>query len=98
MVVLYSLTVMATVIPGFVYIPSPVVILYYFLVPGYFVTLLVRETSTILETLFYSVAWSLAAIAIVLSIKSIGYTDLPTSIVVPAFTILLMAYDHFHGR
>jgi hypothetical protein len=100
-VVLYSATIMATIIPGFVHIPSPIVIFYYFLVPGYFVMLLLRETGTLLERLFYSVVWSLAIVVSDFSIKSIyglGYTDLPTSLIIPAITLVLMAYDHFHGR
>jgi hypothetical protein len=62
------------------------------------VTLLVRETGTILEKLFYSIAWSLAIVATLISIESIGYAGLPTSVIIPAITVVLMAYDHFHGR
>jgi len=97
-VVLYSVTIMATIIPGFAHIPSPIVIFYYFLVPGYFVTLILRETGTILEKLFYSIAWSLAIIASFVAITSIGYADLPTSVIIPAITIVLMTYDYFHGH
>jgi hypothetical protein len=97
-VVLYSVIITATIIPGFVHVPSPIVIFYYFLVPGYFATLLLRETGTILDGLFYSVAWSLAILAAVVAIESIGYSDLPTNLIVPAVTIVLLAYDHFHQR
>jgi len=97
-VVLFSITIMATIIPGCAHIPSPIVIFYYFLVPGYFVTLLIRQTGTVLEKLFYSIAWSLVIVASLVSVESIGYADLPTSVIIPAFTVVVMAYDHFHGR
>lgn len=96
--VLYSVVVMATIIPGFPHIPTPILILYYFVVPGYFVTLLLRETSTILDRVFYTIAWSLAIVATVYAIEQIAYPDLPTNLAVPAFTVVLLAYDHFHSR
>jgi hypothetical protein len=97
-VVLYSGVVMATLIPGVSLVPNLAVLFYYFLIPGYFVTLLLRETSTILERLFYSIVWSLAIFASVYSIRSLGYQALPTNLTIPALTVVLLAYDHFHRQ
>jgi len=97
-VVVYSVAIMATIIPGFGHIPNPIVILYYFLVPGYFVVLLLRETGTVLDRLFYTVAWSIALFASIYAIQSVGYLYLPTHLIVPGVTIVLLAYDSLHKR
>ena len=44
--VIYSLIVMATIIPGFPTVSNPIILPYFVLVPGYFVTLLLRNTGT----------------------------------------------------
>jgi hypothetical protein len=94
--VIYSLIVMATIIPGFPSVSNLIVIPYYILVPGYFVTTLVRNTG-VLERLFYSIAWSVAILASVYSLKSIGIIQhLPAELIIPSLTIVLLAYDSFH--
>jgi hypothetical protein len=99
-VVIYSVGIMATVIPGFAHVPNLIVILYFFLVPGYFVTLLLRETGTILERVFYSIAWSLVILVSVLSLESLEpqYQFIRTDLAVPVLTIVLLAIDHFLSR
>jgi hypothetical protein len=97
-VVLYSIGVMTTVIPGISPVPNVAVLFYYFLIPGYFVTLLLRETGTILERLFYSIAWSLAVLVSVYSLRTLGYQALPMNLAIPVFTLVVLAYDYFHGR
>lgn len=94
--VVYSLVVMATIVPGVPSISNLIVIPYYILVPGYFVTLLLRNTG-IIERLFYSIAWSVAILASVYSLGTIGDTPyLPIELIIPTLTILLLAYDHFY--
>ena len=97
-VVAYSLVVMGTIIPGFPSISNLIVIPYYILVPGYFVTLLLRNTG-IIDRLFFSIAWSVAIFASINALGSIGVIQfLPVELTVPALTIVLLAYDHFHAR
>ncbi len=94
--VIYSVVVMATIIPGLPTLSNLIVIPYYLLVPGYFVTILLRTTG-ILDRLFYSLAWSLAILASVYSLAAIGtITDVPLELVIPALTIAIMAYDYFY--
>ncbi len=98
--VVYSLAVVATIIPVLGRLSNLIVIPYYVLVPGYFVTLLLRETDTVVERLFYSVAWSLALLASVYSVKTLtpAYQYLPINVVIPSVTIVLLAFDYFHRR
>jgi hypothetical protein len=94
--VIYSVVVMATIIPGFHGVSTLIVIPYFLLVPGYFVMLLFRYTG-ILERLFYSVAWSIVILTSVYSLGTIMVIqDLPLQLVIPALTIILLAYDNFH--
>lgn len=96
-IVIYSLVVAATIIPG-VGVPSIIPILYFMFIPGYCIAALLRQTDTILEGLFYSVAWSIAAVASIYSFGSIGYAFLPIAVVLPALTIIILTYDHLHSR
>jgi hypothetical protein len=97
-VVVYSVIVIATIIPGFATVSNLIILPYFILVPGYFVTLILRNTGTLLETFFYTIAWSTAILLSVYSLETIipGSQSLPIKLVVPALTIFLLAYDHFH--
>ena len=66
--------------------------------PGYFVALLLRQTGTLLERLFYTITWSIAILLSVYSIDTItpGSQSVPINLVIPVLTIILLAYDHFH--
>jgi hypothetical protein len=95
-VVVYSLVVVATIIPGFGNISNAIVIPYYALIPGYYATLLLRNTGTITETFLYSLAWSLAIVASVYSFTTLpGLQYIQVSIVVPVLTIVLLIFVHF---
>ena len=89
-IVVYSLAVMATVIPGFDLFSGVALIPYYFLIPGFCVTLLLRQAKSVLDGLFFSVAWSLAVICSVVSISALAHSNLPISIVIPVLTILIL--------
>jgi hypothetical protein len=91
---IYSVVVIATIIPGFPRITSLVVIPYFLIVPGYFVTRLIRNEG-ITARLFYSVVWSITILAAVYSLTSIQFiVFLPLQLIIPAFTIVLMTYDY----
>ena len=55
-VVVYSVIVIATIIPGFATVSNLIILPYFILVPGYFVALILRNTGTLLETFFYTIA------------------------------------------
>ena len=98
-VVLYSVFIAATSIPEFGRISNALIIPYYLFIPGYFVTLVLRQGGTLLEKLFFSVAWSLAIVASVYSALSLsGGPALSESILVPLLTVLLMAYDYYRKK
>jgi len=91
----YSFAVMATIIPGFHLVPHLLIFPYFLVVPGYFITLLLRNTGSLLERLFYTITWSVALFLSVYSIESIlpGNQLLPIELVIPGLTILLLAFD-----
>ena len=99
-VLAYSLVVMATSLPIATYIPSVVVIPYLLVVPGYFVAIILHHTDSALETLFYSFAWSVTLTISVYSVGTIaeGTAFFPVVLIVPALTLVLLAFDHFHTR
>ncbi len=70
-VVVYSIIVMATIIPGFATVSNLIILPYFILVPGYFAALLLRNTGTLLETLFYTLAWSIGILLSVYSLQTI---------------------------
>lgn len=97
-VVLYSLLVVATILPGFDLFPNALVLPYFLFIPGYFVTIVFHDTTTLIEWLFYTFAWSIAIFVSVYAIRTVvpgGF--FPPTVIVPAVTILLMVYVHFHG-
>lgn len=94
--ILYSAAVASSVIPGFDLVPNALIIPYYVFIPGYFVMLLLRQNGTLLEGLFYSVAWSVAVFASFSSLDSLlGNRLLPLSILIPAITLALLIHDHY---
>jgi hypothetical protein len=97
-VVLYSLLVVATILPGFAFFPNVLVLPYFLFVPGYFVTIIFHDTATLMEWLFYTFAWSIAIFVSVYAISTVvAGAVFPPTVIVPAVTILLMVYVHFHG-
>ncbi len=95
-VVVYSILVMATIIPGLHIIPTLAVVPYMLVVPGFYATLVLRETETFLETMFYAVAWSVGIFVSVYSIETLsaGYLP-PIDLVVPVLTFVLVAYVRY---
>lgn len=97
-VVVYSLAVMATIIPGFVRYSDLVTLPYLLFVPGYFVTLLVQRGSTILDMLFFSIAWSVAILLSVYSIASITPGQfLPIDLIIPVLTLMLLVHNQLRS-
>jgi len=97
-ILLYSLAVMATVVPNIHAVPNTAVIIYFVLVPGYCISSVLRYTGTIVEGLFYSVAWSLALVLAVSALESLNpnQAQIPISVLVPAVAIIFLLYGHFH--
>ena len=96
-VIAYSLIVMATNFPGFDFVSKLIVIPYLLLVPGYFVASLLDKSGTLLDRVFYTLAWSVAVFGAVYSISTIVPSGFfPIDLVIPVITILLLAYDYFH--
>ena len=97
-VVVYSIIVMATIVPGFATVSNLLILPYFLFVPGYFVALILRNTNSLLETVFYTIAWSMAVLLSAYSLQTIipGSQNLPIKLVVPALTIFLLVYVHFH--
>jgi uncharacterized membrane protein len=94
-IVVYSLVVMATILPGFDLVSRIILIPYYLLIPGFCVTQLLRQARTILDGLFFSVAWSIAIITSVVSIEGLGYSNLSINIVIPVLTVVILALVHY---
>jgi hypothetical protein len=86
---------MATILPGFDLISRIILIPYYLLIPGFCVTLLLRQAETIIDALFFSVAWSIAIVASVVSIEGLGYSQLPINIVIPVLAVVILALVHY---
>ena len=97
-IVLYSLLVMATVLPGVHFVPGVVLMPYYLLVPGYCATTLLGKSKGFVELLFFSVCWSLAIIASVIAINSLGLASLPLNVAVPVITVFILALVHLTSR
>lgn len=96
----YCAVVAATALPGFGYIPSVIPIPFYLFVPGYLVTVLLRNTSTVIEGFFYSLAWSLAIITAVYSVQTIptGFQFIPVAVIVPAIAVVLLGCVRLRNR
>ncbi|HXW37480.1 MAG TPA: hypothetical protein VEJ36_06240 [Nitrososphaerales archaeon] len=96
----YSLLVIATAAPGGGNVSAALVVPYYLIVPGYCIALLFRKEGSISDYALSSFAWSVALLASVYSLKRTfpSYYSVPTSIVVPILTLLLLVYDYLHGR
>ena len=92
-VIVYSLVALVEIVPE-VHLPSVLFIPYYLLVPGYCISLLLGETRTLLGTVFFSVCWSIAAVASIASIGELGLGHLPIEIAVPLLTIVVLGIDH----
>jgi len=94
-IVVYSIIVLATIIPNIPNVPGVILMPYYLLVPGYCVTTLMEKKQAFIERLFFSVCWSLAIIASVVAINSLNLASLPLNAAVPVITVFILAIVHF---
>jgi hypothetical protein len=60
---------------------------------------MLRQNRTILETIFYTFAWSLTVTLSVESIGSVvsGVHYFPVTVIVPVLTLILLAYDYTYN-
>lgn len=97
-IVLYSLAVLASLAPSLQRIDNVLVVPYYLLVPGYVLSVLLYRSLRKIGRLFSAVVWGLVLVASVSSLEGIafGYEIVPLSAVIPVFTLVIFAYNHFH--
>ena len=100
LILLYSVVVMANVLPGFNGIPHSVIIPFYLLVPGYVISLVLREDRGIVQTVFFSLVWSVVLVASVQSLaaRAPDLYNVPIDGVIPPLTIILTGYAYYHER
>jgi len=93
----YSALVFGTTVPSLKLIPHSLIIPYFLIVPGYCITFLLNRSASIVDRLFYSLAWSLALLTAVVSLETFN-SGLPLSIVIPAVTLLVLGFNYVHDR
>ena len=100
LILLYSLVVITTILPSVGKISNAVVLPYYVLIPGYAISMVLRQTEGIVQTLFFSVIWSVAILVSISSITTVApsLSSIPLSGIVPVLTIVLTVYSYYHGR
>lgn len=96
-IVLYSLGIIASILPYFADLPNEPVILYYLFFPGYTVVLLFAEKSTVLTKLMFSLFVGMALILSLSSIRQLvaGGVPVPFNVIVPVLTILFAIVDYY---
>ncbi|HEV2139125.1 MAG TPA: hypothetical protein VGR53_09815 [Nitrososphaerales archaeon] len=100
MILLYSVAIMATALPGFGRIPNTIVLPYYVIFPGYAFSLVLRQSEGIIQTVFYSLVWSLAIVGSFYSLATVTPTlaKIPLSGFISTLTLVLTIYAYYHGR
>ncbi|MGI0091321.1 MAG: hypothetical protein ACREBS_06390 [Nitrososphaerales archaeon] len=97
-IVIYSLLVMASSTPRFGEISNVPVILYFMFLPGLAMTMLFKESYSLLERFSFSVILSLGAVLTLLAIRQVIYPSnfpLPFEVIIPLITILIISYYYF---
>lgn len=96
-IVAYSLGVMATILPGFNSFPGWIALPYYLVVPGYCVTILLRQNKHIVDLVFYTFVWSLAVVGSVFAVETLfqSLSSLPLGAAIPVLTMAVAAFDHY---
>ncbi|HEV2227183.1 MAG TPA: hypothetical protein VGR56_10320 [Nitrososphaerales archaeon] len=91
---------MATALPGFGRIPNTIVLPYYLIFPGYALTLVLRQTEGVIQTVFYTLVWSLAIVGSFYSLATVApvLAKIPLSGVIATLTLVLTVYAYYHGR
>ena len=99
-VVLYSLAIMASVVPTFSDIPNAVVLVYYFFVPGFVITLFIAEKDTIFHKLAYSALFGLTVVYFISSVRQSiqDSVPLPFNVIVPMFSIALASLYYYNNK
>jgi len=94
------MVIMVTTLPGFGRIPNTIILPYYVVFPGYAFSLVLRQTGGIIQTVFYSLVWSLSIIGSIYSLTTVApiLTKIPLGAVIPALTVVLTIYAYYHGR
>lgn len=96
---IYSLLMIATVIPSFQAISNFFVILYFLFIPGFSITLLFGDGYGLFDKLILSVILSLTIVLFLLAIRQLNSQDiaLPYNVIIPIITILVTTYYYFFG-
>ncbi len=99
-IVIYSLVILASFLPTLRVISDILLVPYYLVIPGYVLSGLIAEDTSITSRAFSSVIWSLALVVSIFSIQTIvpGSRDLPIGLFVSLLTLLFLAYNLLHGR
>ena len=100
LVVLYSLVIIASSTPAYGDISNVIVVFYFLLIPGYVVTLYLKEDYALLQRLSYSVLFGLALVLTIFAIRNetSNAFPLPFDVVIPASTILLVLLNYYRNR
>jgi len=93
-IVLYSLVVIASSTPRFGDISNVPVILYFIFLPGFSITLLLKEDYSLIGKGAYSIILSLAAVLTLLTIQQFA-SPLPFQIIIPSITIVITTCYYF---
>lgn len=98
-VVLYSIAIIASIIPAFVGdVSNSIRLVYYLLVPGYVLTLYLGEDYAFLERVLLSFALSLVVVMFIFSYNQISTTILPFALIIPVVSIVLIVMDYYRRR
>jgi hypothetical protein len=96
----YSVAVMATILPGFGRVSNALILPYFVLIPGYAFSSVLRQTEGTVQTLFYSLVWSVAILVSIFSLATIApsLSTIPLSAVIPVMTMILAVYSYYHRK
>jgi len=91
---------MSTALPGIDRIPHTVILPYFLLLPGYAFSLVLRQADGVVQTIFYSLVWSVAILGSIYSLTTFAPNlgSVTFSGVVPIITIILTVYAYYHRR
>jgi hypothetical protein len=98
-IILYSIAIIASVVPAFVGdISNSIRFVYYLLVPGYVITLYLGEDYAVVEHVLLSFAWSLVVVMFIYSFNQISAFALPFALIIPIVSIVLIIVDYYRRR
>ena len=99
-VLMFSIVVMASITPTFGDISNVLVVVYYLFVPGYVMAGLLGENYGPIQRILFSLPFGLAMVLSLFAIRQMNTSALrlPYAVIIPALTLLLLAYRYFHAR